>query len=406
MLDKIIQEVVNQHNVKNVLVGFSGGVDSTVLIHLLSNIESLNVRAVYVDHGLSEHSQDWSSFCEKFCKDLNIEFFKVSVDCSKGNRESLESVARDKRYEVYKSLIDSNEHLCLGQHADDQTETVLLQLLRGTGLNGLSGMPEITTFENGFLLRPFLNNDKESVTKEMIESYAKENNIKHIVDESNYSNDYRRNFLRNNIIPELKNEFGNINKSIQRTAKNCAEAAKYINDKTLNLEGDIFHIKTLDNLDNFEIKNTLQKWIKNNKKQVLSSNKLNQLATFIKNYKLDSKFTLETKQYTIRQYNYEIYLLDKNYKKEYIQNNSSLGLIPIIDEAKIIYRKDIKDTLTFEGKPFNIKKFFNRLRLPLWERECIPIYVLNNEIISIANYQTSKTFKNNGKNFFSFEVKK
>lgn len=403
MLDKIVLNSIKNYNVKNILVGLSGGVDSTVLLHILSAIPNLNIRAVYVNHNLSENSTVWGNFCKSFCNDLNIEYHEKIVDCTTNNRESLEAIARDERYKVYKSLLKNNETLVLGQHADDQIETVLLQLLRGTGLNGLSGMAEFNSYENGFILRPFLNSDIDSVTKEMIEKYAIQHNIKHIVDESNFTNDFRRNFLRNEIIPSLKEEFGNINKSIQRTAKNCAEVNKYVNKNTLNLEGNIFNINSLKGLSDFEIKSSLQKWLQNNKKQTLDSSKLLQLLKFIKNYKTDSNFCLETKKYVIRHYNYEIYLLEKNYKKEYKKVSSAHSKIPEIKGAKIIFRDDIKENLLFEGKVFNIKKYFNRLRLPLWEREFLPIYVLDREIIAIGNSHISENFKS--ESYFSFEKK-
>jgi tRNA(Ile)-lysidine synthase len=404
MLLKSIENTLAKYNVTNVLVGFSGGVDSTVLISLLNQIKGVTVRAVYVNHGVSKESDDWETFCKTFCNDLEIEFHAKKVDCSTKSRESFEAVARKERYGVYKDLLQKNEHLCLGQHSDDQVETVLLQLLRGTGLAGLSGMPLCNEYENGFILRPFLDTDTLTVTKEEIEKYANENNIKHITDESNFSNDYRRNFLRNKIIPELKNEFGNINKSITRTSKHCAETAEYINSNVRNINSNVFHTQILQDQSYFEKKLSIQKWIKNNNKLALSSTNLEQLVSFITNYKTDSNFKLESKEYTIRHYNHEIYLLDKSYKKSYEQNFSKLGRVPVVLNAVIVFKNDINEKLTFEGKDLNIKKFFNRLRLPLWDRESIPIYLLGNQIIAIGNYIVSKDFKNTEEKYFSFEI--
>ena len=404
MLLKSIQNTLQKYNVKKILVGFSGGVDSTVLVYLLSQIKDITVRAVYVDHGISEHSKDWEAFCKSFCNDLNIEFYSQSVDCTTKSRESFEAVARKERYGVYKGLLESGEYLCLGQHSDDQVETVLLQLLRGTGLAGLSGMPLCDEFNNGFILRPFLDTETITITKEIIEKYSEENNIEHITDESNFSNDYRRNFLRNEIIPKLKKEFGNINKAITRTAKHCAEANEYISDNVISIDNKVFNIKTLEDSSYFEKKLSIQKWLKKNNKLSLSSKNLEQLVGFIENYKTDSKFTLETKEYNIGHYNHEIYLLQKNCKKTYKKVFSKNGLIPVVEGAKIIYKDSIKNKLIFEGKDFNVKKFFNRLRLPLWERQYIPIYLKDNIIISIGNYKVSKDFNN--ESLFSFEVEK
>lgn len=399
MLLKSIQSTLEKFNVNSVLVGFSGGVDSTVLLSLLNKIPNLNVRAVYVNHNVSDNSHDWEVFCRDFCKKLNIEFHVKSVDCSKKSRESFEAVARTKRYESYKELLQDGEHLCLGQHSDDQVETVLLQLLRGTGLAGLSGMALCDTFNNGFILRPFLDTDKLTITKEVIEEYSTNNKIEHITDESNFSNDYRRNFLRNKIIPDLKEEFGNINKAVTRTASHCAEANSYINEKMVSIEENSFDIKVMNEFTDFELKSSIQKWVKNNGKLALSSKNLVQLSFFIKNYKTDSNFKLTTTHYDIRHYNKKIYILEKEQEVNFSINNKG-NKIPFIKNSTLLKREDIKYPLFFEGKLFNLKRYFNSLKLPIWERKNIPIYLFNDNIIAIGNDLISKDFSS--EEYFDF----
>jgi tRNA(Ile)-lysidine synthase len=377
MLLNSIQNTIKKFNVKSVLIGFSGGVDSTVLAYTLSKIENLNVRAVYVDHGLSEHSNEWESFCRDFCLKNNIKFYKESVDCSNLNGDSLEALAREKRYEVYNNLLEDNEYLCLGQHSNDQVETVLLQLFRGTGLSGLSGMPLLASFHNGYILRPFLDNDITTISKEVIESYAEENNIEHIFDESNNSNKFRRNFLRNEIIPKIEKEFGRIDKAIVRTAKNCAEANNYISDKALNIFEYKFNINLFDNLSKFEIKNSIQNWIKNNNFQPLSSKKLEELMKFINNYKTDSNFQLETKKYIIRHFNYNIYLIDKSIQKS--ENYS----IPFVKNSLLLNRNEIGKNFSYQNKKFNVKQYFLKNKIPRWERDNFVFQVKNNTILGI-----------------------
>lgn len=311
MLLQIVQKIVKENNIKKVLLGFSGGVDSTVLAYLFSQIPDITVRAVYVNHGISDNAFEWQSFCEKFCQQYNIEFFARSVCCDTKNRESLEEVARNKRYSVYQDLIQDHEYLVLGHHSDDQVETVLLQLMRGTGLSGLSGMPVLSSFHNGFILRPLLDTSLETVTKQMIVDYAKEHNIQHIHDESNDSNEYKRNFLRNVIIPQLKEEFGNINKTISRTANNVAECEHFLQETTPYFTGTSIACSELNQMTDLQIKYTLKKWLKSNGSQNISSGKYTEIIDFIRSQKTDSKFKIENKSFIIQYKQKELHFIKK-----------------------------------------------------------------------------------------------
>lgn len=379
MLLESVKNTIKKFNVKSVLIGFSGGVDSTVLAYCLSKIENLTVRAVYVNHGVSDNAKNWEIFCKQFCLDNNIEFYSKTIDCSILNGESFEAVARNKRYDVYKSLLKDNEHLCLGQHSDDQVETLLLQLFRGTGLSGISGMPLCSNFYNGYILRPFLDDDITTISKSVIEEFSDQNNIYHIFDESNNSNKYRRNFLRNDIIPQIEKEFGKIDKAIMRTAKNCAEAQNYIESKSLDIRENKLNVEHVSNLPIFEIKNSIQKWIKNNGFQPLSSNKLKELIKFIKNYKSDSNFKIDTKKYLITHFKKSIYILDKN--KQHLDTSS----IKLLNKEAVIHKNDINKNFHYKNKSFSLKKYFKENNIPVWEREHFYFVVDNNNILRIFN---------------------
>lgn len=381
MLFESIQNTINKFDVKNALVGFSGGVDSTVLVYILSKFENLNVRAVYVNHGLSDNADEWENFCKQFCLENNVEFISRKVDCSNLNGDSLEALAREKRYNVYQELLEDNEYLCLGQHSDDQVETVLLQLFRGTGLSGLSGMPLCSQFKNGFILRPFLDNSTLTISKNIIEEYSNKNNISHIFDESNNSNAFRRNYLRNEIIPKIEKEFGKIDKAVMRTANNCAEAQEYINYKVLDLKSNSFCISALNNLCKFEIKNTIQKWIKNNGFQPLSSGKLKELLKIIKSYKTDSNFEINTKKYYIKHFNYNLYIIDKNKQSKTINQLN----INRIEGDSILYKKDIDKSFIYKGKYFNLKKYIRNNKIPIWLRSSLVFHVKNKDILAVYN---------------------
>ncbi|MGB4499219.1 MAG: tRNA lysidine(34) synthetase TilS [Methylococcaceae bacterium] len=229
-----------------IFIGYSGGVDSHVLLHVCATLPELKTKitAVYIHHGLQKEADDWAIHCQKIALNLGVSFLDIRVDASANSRESPEEAARNARYNAFKDLVLENDILLMAQHREDQLETVLLQLFRGSGLKGLAGMPEKMPFAKGFLLRPFLNVSKAEIT-----AYALENQLIWIEDPSNQSTIYDRNFLRQEIIPQLKERWQSLDKTVSRTATHCADAQNLIltiaqnhfeivfnvEDKTLNI---------------------------------------------------------------------------------------------------------------------------------------------------------------------------
>lgn len=204
-----------------VWVGFSGGVDSYVLLHaLVCNVtpeQKQKIAAIHVHHGLSKHADEWLSYCQSKCVELEVAYLseKVVLD----QTSSIEEAARNARYHVFQGLVKSNDVLLLGHHADDQTETVLFRLLRGTGGKGLSGIPQQRPLAHcqGTLIRPLL-----AVPKKDIERYANHHNLSWIQDESNTDERFSRNFLRQQVIPVLKARFPKMEQRVASTAQKVA----------------------------------------------------------------------------------------------------------------------------------------------------------------------------------------
>jgi tRNA(Ile)-lysidine synthase len=138
------------------IVGFSGGLDSTVLLHCIASHAALNSRllAVHINHGISPNALHWQRHCEDFCHDLNIPFITEEVEFNRSS--NIEEEARVARFTVFSRLLNKERCLLLGQHLDDQAETVLLQLFRGAGIDGLVGIQEYSSFSSGIMARPFL----------------------------------------------------------------------------------------------------------------------------------------------------------------------------------------------------------------------------------------------------------
>ena len=211
------------------VVAYSGGVDSSVLFHAavsLRDQEGGELHAVHVHHGLSDNADAWARHCELQCRLSDVNFHLANVKVAQESRTSLEAQARKARYEALLRVCkDVNGVLLLGQHAEDQLETVLLQLKRGAGPQGLAAMGEATYRDGVLILRPMLSLEKQDIVQ-----YAKQESIAWVEDESNAQNSFDRNFLRNDIIPQLIARWPKLAKTVGRSAELCAQQSELLND--------------------------------------------------------------------------------------------------------------------------------------------------------------------------------
>ena len=197
-----------------ILVGFSGGLDSTVLMALLVDIiPAQRLCAVHVNHGLSNNASQWQSHTEAFCRSLGVQLHSESVTVQETG-QGLEAAAREARYQVFENLLQQDGLLLLGHHADDQVETVLYHLLRGSGSKGLSGIPASRAIARGQLIRPLL-----SWQKAQLQTYAEQRKLSWIEDETNLESTFDRNYLRNNVVPEIAARWPDYAQRIARSAQ-------------------------------------------------------------------------------------------------------------------------------------------------------------------------------------------
>ncbi|UST59986.1 tRNA lysidine(34) synthetase TilS [Pseudomonas moraviensis] len=202
-------------------VAFSGGLDSTVLLHLLATLaktESLPaLSAIHIHHGLQAAADAWPQHCQAICAALDVPLHVERVTVKGG--ASLERAARDARYAAFNSLTQTNEVLLTGQHRDDQAETLLFRLLRGAGVRGLGGMPQQRPVGKGMLVRPLLD-----VSRAELERYAQTHQLRWIEDPSNQDRQFSRNYLRHQIMPVLTERWPQAQASMARTAAHLREA--------------------------------------------------------------------------------------------------------------------------------------------------------------------------------------
>lgn len=232
-----MQKVLNFIKQKNMFeegeivgVACSGGIDSISLLHFLhENKEELDIEvvAINVDHRIRENSASDSAFVAEFCRENRIRCHRLSVDSrtiAKENKYTLEEAARIGRYGLFDALLQKGivDKIALGHHVKDQVETILLNIFRGCGLKGASGMEPI----RGKFVRPFLN-----TTKEEIITYAAKNTLSYVDDETNFECDCSRNLIRNKIMPLIQSNWPNIEQNIMSFASLCKMDDEYISNQ-------------------------------------------------------------------------------------------------------------------------------------------------------------------------------
>lgn len=233
--------------------------DSMLLLHLMSELFPHKVRAIYIDHQLQSSSRAWGAFVQNFAQQSHIPFTIQPVIVDTGN---LENQAREARYAAFESHLKSNEVLVLAHHQQDQTETVLLRLLSGSGVKGLGAMKEIEQKKNICCWRPML-----SVSRQQIEHWVEHLKIPYIQDLTNFDTTYDRAWCRETVWPVLQKRFPKMQEAISRTSILMQDADEILHEvlqQDLNQCGDLNHLdlSRLQQLSLARQRQLLSFWIK------------------------------------------------------------------------------------------------------------------------------------------------
>ena len=369
---------------KNIVIALSGGIDSVVLLHFLNSHYPGNIRAIHINHNLSKHSKDWSLFCKELCHKQDIEF--KSIDINIKTSSNVEENARKKRYNSLKSELSKNEVLCTAHHQEDQSETFLLQLFRGSGVAGLASMPKMKSFADAILYRPFLN-----ISKQLIVDYATKYNLNWVEDDSNINLNFKRNLLRLEFIPKLESGFEGVIKNISRSAYHQSEALKLINDlakidiEKFNLViNHKIQVLSLIQLPERRVANVLRYYIAQRGFLMPSNKVLTELISVLR-AKDDAKVILKWHLYEVRRYDNELYFFDG----EPDRSNEDCPLFNKLKDQTnftIRFRQD-GQRVRLKGKKHSssLKKILQSANIPPWERDKLRMYYINDTLVGMES---------------------
>ncbi|CAA0322012.1 tRNA(Ile)-lysidine synthase [Alteromonas infernus] len=387
------------------VVAYSGGVDSSVLLQaVIEYREQYNgpIHAVHVHHGLSENADSWARHCELQCRLEDVEFHLHRVEVDTSARKSIEAEARKVRYNALLAVCKRiGGVLLLGQHAEDQLETVLLQLKRGAGPLGLAGMGEVQYRGNTLIMRPMLSLDKAEIV-----TFADNEMLQWVDDESNQQNSFDRNFLRNEIIPHLLDRWPQLTKTVGRSAALCAEQSELVNDSAQRHFEDCK--RTNLRLDGQKLTSLSRPWqamvirawfkaqgqlspSKAQAEQVLLMLEAKHDATPEVNFKWGKVIRFDGDLYWVVNAVHDaepsgVLHVDADNALPWLNGNLHVSLL----------EKEEGDTVTFQTnarnlriKPVNasvsklLKEWFKVWRVPRWERNGVPVIFLNEQAVAL-----------------------
>ena len=206
------------------VVAFSGGLDSTVLLHALAGSEVATL-AVHVDHGLQADAALWDRHCSQVAADVGVNYRSLRVDVALDSGKGPEASAREARYRALRSEMQPGDWLLSAHHHEDQAETVLLNLVRGSGPAGIAGIGELRRFPPGWLVRPLLEIERKSLL-----DYAESNKLAWVEDPSNEDRRFDRNFLRHDVLPLLGSRWPDVASRLNRSARHARESWQLLQD--------------------------------------------------------------------------------------------------------------------------------------------------------------------------------
>jgi tRNA(Ile)-lysidine synthase len=265
--DRLLDRLALLPKTQRYWVGFSGGADSTALLQILHELgPRLEVRilAVHFNHQLQDQSADWQEHCQSFCKLRNIPLHVITLDLDNRKGMSPEELARVHRYAAVDKLLESNDVYLTAHHADDNAETLFINLMRGSGIDGLAGVPFSRKTGKGLVARPLLDCHRQELRE-----YLRRRDIAWMEDPSNSDTKFDRNYLRTRVFPDLEQRWPGLVQRLNQTANHARSStevmSQLVGTQYVNLLKDAYILR-LEPL--LEISSALQavvlrQWLRN-----------------------------------------------------------------------------------------------------------------------------------------------
>ncbi len=427
----LLQVLQRYPNVQHYWVAFSGGVDSSALLHamvqlapmLKTAVSPIEIKAIYIDHGLQAESLQWADHCRAVCDEYGIAFVAMKAELLLDQGDSIEEKARESRYLLLASHIEEGDALLTAQHKDDQAETFLLQALRGAGPKGLASMAEIKAFGKGRHLRPLLGFSKQDLV-----SYATAEGLSWVEDPSNQQLRFQRNYLRQKVFPLLKENWPGVSDVLSRSAAHCAESASLLQQlasidmATVVRSDNTLSRAALNHLSRQRRANLIRYWLTELALRVPDHRRLEQMISQLETSAQDRSPFIVWSGVEIRCYRDKVYamaplVLTDETKVFSLQLRGQLNETLRLDDGELrVYQTEgdglrIQDDRQIEvrfrqggercrpaGQAYSreLKILFQEWAVPHWLRGRIPLIYVEGELAAIAGFCTCQPFVASG----------
>lgn len=416
--DALLRALAALHSASNTpsryIIAFSGGLDSTVLLHALTSSAAqhgIPLQAVHIDHGLHADHADWSEHCRVVAAELDVEFHATEVEVDTEAGKGPEAAARDARYAVFKKIAQPGDWVLSAHHQEDQAETLLLNLFRGGGPAGLAGIAPLRRLGKGWLARPML-----SFSKETLRDYAALHDLHWIEDPSNQDRGFDRNYLRHEVLPRIESRWPGAAQRLFRSSQIASDAAALLQDMAavdaahLGDRPDRLNLVALNNLSIARQRNVLRYALNRLGMATPSAAQLQRVLDEVVHARADAEPVLKWSGVEVRRYRDQLYLLDPDVCREtaatlqwrdqaklelgagqgylVLEPESELGLAPELLESGLQLRfreGGERIRLPNQSHTKSVKKLLQESGVVPWMRDRIPLLFAEDELVAIGD---------------------
>jgi tRNA(Ile)-lysidine synthase len=404
----LLDSLARLPNPKKYWVGFSGGADSTALlqaIHECRDRLDVPIHAVHFHHGLQQAADAWQEHCDAFCKARDIPLLSRKLEIDFSGRSSPEEEARNSRYRAVAEILGDAEMYLTAHHAEDQAETLFLNLMRGSGIEGLAGIPVLRNLENGWVARPLLDRSRPE-----LERFLERRTIPWLNDPSNEDTSFDRNYLRQELFPVLEKRWPGLGKRLFRTARNAritaGAMAMFIESQSGDLIRDRLKMPLSKLLDLEPEMQTLilRQWLRRHEVPVLPEARLREFLDQLAGSRIDSRAEVQWEGWMIKRYQLDLWM----HRRQPIQacpskkwkqgrklaigpDSGSLRLLGEAVEVPPGWKARARQSgdrirLLPDGPSYKLKQFFRSAMIPPWLRSGIPVLEWDGEPVALGDW--------------------
>jgi len=389
-------------------VGFSGGADSTALLQaLFESRERLPapLQALHFHHGLQSEADGWLEHCRSFCAERGIPYQAERLEVDDSGGVSTEEASRNSRYRVVAGLLGPQEMYLTAHHAEDLAETLFLNLMRGSGVEGLAGIPVLRNLEHGWVARPLLEMHRADLV-----AYLRERGIDWLTDPSNTDTRFERNYLRQELFPLLEQRWPGLVRRLSRTARNAritsSAMAMFIESQSGDLIRDRFKmpLHKLLELDPEMQTLILRQWLRRHEVPVLPEQRLREFLGQLAEAGSESRAEARWDDWMIKHYQLDLWLHRSKpglaCPEMAWSSGQTLDLGPDVGQLRLrggagepprgwrVRPRQAGDRLRLrmQGPSQKLKHFFQAASIPPWLREGIPVLEWDGEPVALGDW--------------------